>query len=123
MTMAMEEGALNVRAIEVSIPYHAAFLQAGAMDFESRTSHLKISAPATPVISLIDQRLLTTPESIRQEISLNLYHPLNWFSTMQTMLAKSVTHFIECGPSTGLYRNARFIEGNFRFDSLNSIHS
>ncbi len=121
MEMAMEEGALHTRTLGVSVPYHAGYLDEGAMNFNRKVSHLHIDAPATPIISLIDQVMLSTPQLVRREITRNLHNPLNWLGTMQLMLGLGVTQFIECGPSKGLARNARFIGGNFRFDTLNSI--
>jgi [acyl-carrier-protein] S-malonyltransferase len=120
MELAKEEGALHTRDLAVSIPYHSSYLKEGAMEFARQISHLEIGAPKTPLISLIDQISLDTPEIIRQEIIRNLFHPLNWFRTMQAMLERHVSLFVECGPSEGLARNARFVEG-IRFSPLPSI--
>jgi [acyl-carrier-protein] S-malonyltransferase len=120
MELAKEEGALHTRDLAVSIPYHSTYLKANALDFANRIGHLTILAPQTPVISLIDQLLLTTPGSIRRELSRNLFYPLNWYHTMQVMVNGRDLQFIECGPSVGLAKNARFVEG-IRFSPLSSI--
>jgi [acyl-carrier-protein] S-malonyltransferase len=118
---ARKEGALHTRYLETSIPYHSKLLKAGADEFAKLTDNLDIKAPESHVISLIDQKLLSTPESARDEIVNNLYHQLNWYRTMQVMIASQVTHFIECGPSRGLVKNAKFIDGTKHFYGLNSI--
>jgi malonyl CoA-acyl carrier protein transacylase len=93
------------------------------MNFASRISHVKFSEPGTLLYSLVDQRGLDSPELIRNEVIRNLYHPLNWFITMQVMLMKqhSTGMFIECGPSGGLAKNAKFVSGNYHFYTLNTI--
>jgi malonyl CoA-acyl carrier protein transacylase len=119
--LAMNEGALHVRDLAVTIPYHSSFLEKNAREFALQVNHLEIKVPETPIISLIDQVMLSTPDAIREELTRNLYHPLHWMQTMDNMLEKKVSRFIECGNSNGLARNARFIEGNYRFDTLNAI--
>jgi [acyl-carrier-protein] S-malonyltransferase len=121
LKLAKEEGALNTRDLSVSIPYHSSELKAGAMDFADNLGKLDIGSPQTPVISLVDQALLTNPRMVAAELVRNLYYPLNWFNTMQALLGHGVSHFIECGPSKGLAKNARFIEGARNFYTLNAI--
>ncbi len=121
MKLAMEEGALHTRDLGVSIPYHASFLKEGAKHFGKLISSLEIKQPENKIISMIDQTLLLTPSIIRQELINNLYYPLNWFRTKQVMLEHQVSVFVECGPSKGLTKNSKFVEGNFRFYSLNSF--
>jgi len=120
MLLATEEGALHTRDLSVSVPYHSGHLEEGAMDFARRTGHLETGPTKTPVISLIDQVFLSSPEIIRRELTRNLYHPLNWLETMKVMLENDIIEFIECGASKGLVKNARFIEGEYRFNTLNS---
>jgi [acyl-carrier-protein] S-malonyltransferase len=123
LAMAIEEGALNTRDLAVSIPYHSKLLEDGALDFSIQISHLEINTPQMPIISVIDQSSLTTPEMIRSELVRNLYFPLNWYHTMERMLEQNVHYFIECGASKGLSKNARFIEGARNFYPLNAIPS
>jgi [acyl-carrier-protein] S-malonyltransferase len=121
MELAKNEGALHVRELPVGIPYHSGLLKHGADDFARQVISLKIDAPKTPVISMIDQIPLTTSDLVRNELVRNLFTPLNWFEMMKYLLSKNITHFIECGPSRGLARNAKFINGNYHFYTLNSI--
>ena len=120
LALATSEGALHTRELGVTIPYHSGYLIDGSEDFSRMILQLKISTPVTPIISLLDQHLLTTPESLREEITRNLFNPLNWFRTMQAMQQHQISGFIECGPSKGLARNAKFVDG-IKFFPLSSI--
>lgn len=117
---AKEEGALHVRNLQVSIPYHSELLKNGAGEFSRNTEHIAIRTPSTPILSLIDRSILTTPELIRSELYRNLFQPLNWFSAMKALIDKGASHFLECGPSTALAKNSRFMDG-IRFFPLPSI--
>ncbi|MFZ4563729.1 MAG: ACP S-malonyltransferase [Bacteroidales bacterium] len=121
MELAKDEGALHTRDLEVSIPYHASFLKEGARNFAEQISHLDIKNPKNQVISLIDQTWLSNQEIIRQEMINNLYYPLNWFRTKQVMMEHAISVFVECGPSRGLTKNSKFVEGDFRFYTLSSF--
>jgi malonyl CoA-acyl carrier protein transacylase len=121
LRLATNEGALHVRFMDVSIPYHTPLLKDGASVFSGLVGRMTIESPNTRLISLIDQRSLSTPQAIRDELTRNLFHPLNWMVTMQQMSNEMVTDFIECGPSKGLAKNARFVEGSFRFHTLDSL--
>jgi len=116
---ARNEGALHVRFLGVSLPYHAAFAETGARKFMEETAGIPFVRPANPVISLIDQSLLTDPESMRAETVRNLFTPLNWH---HTMLKIHELHpgcrFVECGLPTGLPKNAKFVAGDLRFYSF-----
>jgi len=122
MHLAKQEGALHTRDLGVSVPYHSPVLQKGANDFAQQISHLNFSAPLNRIISLVDQKILTSVESMREEVIRNLYHALNWYTTQQMMLEQGITLFVECGPSSGLVKNARFIGGNYRFHSLDTLY-
>ena len=121
MELAREEGALHTRDLAVSIPYHSALLKDGAKEFARQIRHVEIKTPEIPIISLIDQKMLSSFATIREEIVRNLFHPLNWFITMQVLLERNISQMIECGPSKGLVKNSKFVEGNYRFFSLSSI--
>ena len=116
-----EEGALHVRDLGVSLPYHSRFVKEGAMEFARRIGHLKFSSQGNQIISLIDQTILVTAESMRNEVIRNLFQPLNWFSTNRMMLDKKITTFVECGTSKDLVKNAKFVDGNYRFFALDSF--
>jgi malonyl CoA-acyl carrier protein transacylase len=118
--LAKEEGALHARDLAVSIPYHSSYLKDGATDFADQAGHLTIKAPGFAVISMIDQISLSTPEIIRQEICRNLFQPLNWYKTMQVLLSRNIGTYAECGPSSGLAKNAKFVDG-VKFFPLPSI--
>jgi len=118
LALSKGEGALHTRIFPVTLPYHALLLKSGAQAFAKKIRHIRIGIPANPIISLVDQTILSTPEALRDELVRNLYHPLNWMATCQRLIAQGRCEFIECGPSGSLVKNARFIEGDYRFLSF-----
>jgi len=122
LSLAKNEGALHTRSFPVSVPFHNHLLKDAAIGFSGKTSHLDIFPPSNPVLSLIDQKELHTPEELRCEITRNLHHPLNWYKTQQWFVMHGIQQFIECGPSRGLVKNAKFVGLECRFIPLDGIH-
>jgi [acyl-carrier-protein] S-malonyltransferase len=122
MDAARHEGALHVRNLAVTIPYHASILQNASKNFGMALNDLPISAPVRPLVSLIDGNPIQGIDDVKAELYKNLSTPINWFYTMKQMVSMGVNLFVECGPSTGLVRNANFFTGEFRFLSPHSYY-
>jgi len=121
LELAREEGALHVRQLPVNTPYHCGFLESAAKQFKTCFPEIEFRPPLTRLHSLIDARELKDSLQIREELTNNLFQPLNWFETMTALVDSGVSTLIECGPSRGLAKNAKFIEGKFRFLSMDAV--
>ena len=118
---AQEEGALNNRLLNVSIPYHSKLLAATEGPFGTFIETLSFNDPEIPVVSLIDQSHIKDAGALRKEIARNLYTSLNWYQTQLRLQNSGVRSFIECGPGKTLVKNAKFVEGDSRFYSVTSL--
>jgi len=112
---AKKEGAFHARMLNVTVPYHSHLLKSSALQFARFVYSVGIKCPKIPIISVLSQDLLDSPEDIRTELVENLYKHFNWFATHLKMLEMGMTTFIECGPGKSLAKNARFIPGNYAF--------
>lgn len=117
---AREEGALHTRQLNVNTPYHAGFLREAVLEFEKCLSKIVFKSPRCRILSVISAKELSDIESLKNELSSNLFTHLNWYNTMVVLLEKGVTTLIECGPSKGMVKNSRFVPGNFRFLALDA---
>jgi len=126
LEMVRNEGALHTRELKVTVPYHSSYIAEAAADFGKAISGIPIRMPSaypwdlqsptsSGIISLITQEILDTPGALRKEVTQNIHTPLNWFKTQLRLQELGVTVFLECGPDSGLIKNARFIEGKFEF--------
>jgi [acyl-carrier-protein] S-malonyltransferase len=120
---AIEEGALNVHLLNVTLPYHSGFLANTKSVFGKFIDSMDIKKPETRIISLIDQRIIIDKADIRKELVSNLFTPLNWYLTQSALMELGVNRFVECGPGKSLVKNAKFIEGEYQFLSLSTLLS
>lgn len=109
------EGALNVRSLPATIPYHHPVLSKIADDFRAIANRIRVLRTEIPLISLIDQKVIRETDEIRDELVRNLYTPLCWMATFHVMENSGITSFVEYGPSRQLVRNARFLSRKSRF--------
>ncbi len=114
-TIARSEGALGARPLVASIPYHHPFLAKVGDDFREVTDHLVFRPAETPLISVIDHKVIRGADEIKEEVIRNLYTPLCWKETYQYMERFGITTFVECGPTRQLIRNAKFLKGMSKF--------
>lgn len=110
--MAQEEGALNTRIFNVTVPYHSQYLRNVESDFREFIAQISFRPPRMPIVSLIDQEILLEEQALKEEVIRNLFTPLNWYETQLYMQELGVSRFVECGSGKGLVKNARFIEGD-----------
>lgn len=118
---AQNEGALNIRLLNVTIPYHSKLLEGTKVPFGTFVESLSFKNPETPIVSLIDQSVLKDSGAIQKEIVRNLYTHLNWYQTQLMLQSSGIRSFIECGPGKSLVKNAKFVEGGSRFYSVSSF--
>jgi malonyl CoA-acyl carrier protein transacylase len=109
-----EEGALNTKLLKVSSPYHSKYVIEAAKNIGKRIQEFTINTPVFPVISLIDQKTILNSEDVAAEISRNIDHSLDWYKTMQFLIAHKATTIFECGAGNGLYKNGKFVDGDFQ---------
>ena len=106
MTLAKETGAKRAVQLPVSVPSHCALMQPAAEQFAARLNATVIKTPSFKVMQNVDATLHDDPETIRENLSRQLYSPVQRVASVQAMVGKQgVTRIIEAGPGkvlTGL---------------------
>ncbi len=105
MALAKEAGARRAVQLPVSVPSHCALMQPAAEQFADRLNRTVIKTPAIKVMQNVDATLHDEPDSIRENLSRQLYSPVQWVASVQAMGQQGVTRIIEAGPGkvlTGL---------------------
>jgi [acyl-carrier-protein] S-malonyltransferase len=111
---AKAEGALHTRLLPVGCPYHSGFIKDSAISFGGFINSMDVKKPVIPVVSCIDQRLVTSADEVKREIISNLVTPLNWMKTIEKIHTSGVSLFYECGAGESLTKLNRFIAGNHK---------
>jgi [acyl-carrier-protein] S-malonyltransferase len=95
---AKSAGAKRAVTLPVSVPSHCALMEPAAREFAARLAETAIRQPQVPVIQNVDAAAHDQPDIIRENLSRQLYSPVQWVRTVQGMGASGVTHIVEAGP-------------------------
>lgn len=84
--------------LAVAGAFHTSFMQPAVSALEAVLADVKISKPRIPVISNVDAKAHSDPDSIRKLLATQVTSPVLWENTMDLMLASGFEKAYELGP-------------------------
>jgi [acyl-carrier-protein] S-malonyltransferase len=100
--LAEAAGARKVVQLPITIAAHSALMRSAAVEFAEAVDRTPIDAPAVPVIGNVSGKPLTTVEEIRAELKAQLTAPVRWADSIDYLLKKGASTFVEVGPGSVL---------------------
>jgi [acyl-carrier-protein] S-malonyltransferase len=94
-------GELGVRKIvklAVSVPSHTPLMRDAAQQLAVRMAELPWRVPSIPVLQNADAKAHVGIEFIRAALERQLYMPVLWTDTVQSLVENGATKIFECGP-------------------------
>ena len=105
LALANQAQARLATMIPVSVPCHCELLNPAADAFTEHLASIPIQSPKLNVINNVEVSIYQQPDDIRDLLIRQLYSPVRWVETIQTMANDACTLIIESGPGrilTGL---------------------
>ena len=96
--LAKEAGAKRALILPVSVPSHCSLMNPAAEQLEERLAGIDINKPSIPVYNNVDVQAESEPNAIRDALKRQLYSPVRWVDTINTITKQDVQHIVECGP-------------------------
>jgi [acyl-carrier-protein] S-malonyltransferase len=96
--IAKQKGAKLIIPLKVSAPFHSSLMQKMAERFSIELEQIKIEPPKLPIIQNYDGQIHQNSEMIKQNLVLQLYHPVLWRQSMEELINRGVQEVIEVGP-------------------------
>jgi [acyl-carrier-protein] S-malonyltransferase len=113
--------ALQTKMLPITLPYHSRFMEKAKGEMKGFLRDVNLQAPAVPIVSCVNQKVLSTAEDIRDELYCNVSDKIYWLKTMQKMLELGVNRFVECGMSKSLTQLAKFIGGEYTVINIMNV--
>lgn len=110
MSNAKELGAKRALPLPVSVPSHCSLMREAADALGEALDDINIAMPQIPVIHNQNAEIANSTDEIRGLLIKQLYQPVKWVESVQTMHAKGINTLIECGPGKVLAGLTRRIE-------------
>ncbi len=97
-SLAKEHGARRAVQLPVSVPSHCDLMRPAAEKFAGHLRATTIHPPHIPVIQNVDVATHTDPDAIRDGLERQLYSPVQWVRTIESMRDSGISRIIEAGP-------------------------
>jgi [acyl-carrier-protein] S-malonyltransferase len=107
--------------LPIILPYHSRFMAKASDKIRTFMEGVSIQPPSVPIVSCVNQKVLSTAQDIRDELRCNVSDKINWLKTMQRMLELGVNLFVECGMSKSLTQLAKFIGGEYTVINITNV--
>jgi len=98
MVLAKTAGAKRALPLPLSVPSHCALMKPAAEKLAERLNEIEIKVPSVPVIHNVTVGEATDSDDIRRLLAQQLYSPVRWVETIQTMAKNETECIIEAGP-------------------------
>jgi [acyl-carrier-protein] S-malonyltransferase len=111
VSLAPKFGARRAVLLPVSAPFHCALMRPAAEAMRAALSHVRIGAPAVPLIANVLAAPISDPEIIRARLVEQITGMVRWRETMLYLKANGVGTVYEVGAGRVLTGIARRFEG------------
>jgi [acyl-carrier-protein] S-malonyltransferase len=98
MELAKARGAKRALALPVSVPSHCALMKPAAEQLAEYLKTVTIHQSKIPVLHNADVAAYQDGVKIKDALVRQLYSPVRWVETVQTIHAKNISLAAECGP-------------------------
>ncbi len=112
--LAKEKGAKRAVMLPMSIPSHCVLMRPAAQEMQKQLDQTTLQAPNIPVLHNVDAKHHDDISAIKAILVKQLYSPVRWVDTIQTLAAANVTHIAECGPGKVLAGLNKRIDRNLQ---------
>lgn len=108
-----EAGAKRALLLPVSVPSHCMLMKQAAEEFESSLNNIAFNNAEIPVLQNVDAKSKQSSNDIKAALLQQLYMPVRWVESVNTMKESGVTKIIECGPGKVLSGLIKRIDRSF----------
>ncbi|MBL8510358.1 MAG: ACP S-malonyltransferase, partial [Betaproteobacteria bacterium] len=123
MVLAKERGAKRALLLPMSVPSHCALMRPAAERLAEYLKGVTVNVPKMPVIQNADVSAFCTADKIRKALVEQLYRPVRWIETVQSLASQGVGAVIECVPGKILTGLNKRIDGDLNCLAITDSNS
>lgn len=95
-------GAKRALVLPVGGAFHSPLMEPARVELEAAINQTHFSVPICPVFQNATAQAAVEPEHIRKNLIDQLTAPVRWTQSVNNMVTKGATEFVECGPGNVL---------------------
>lgn len=121
--LAMTKGARRVIPLKVSGAFHSRLMASAVMELRNAIEKTPFNNPKVPLVANTNGKIVTKASEIKQELSVQLTHCVQWLSCIRTMLDAGISTFIEIGPGEVLTGLIKRIDSSAKTYNINNLEN
>lgn len=98
ITNCKEAGAKRAVPLPVSVPSHCALMKPAAEKMAEQLAKIEISMPEISVIQNVTASAAASVDELKDNLLQQLYSPVLWTKSVQSMVDQGIESTVECGP-------------------------
>lgn len=118
-----EAGAKRALPLPVSVPSHCALMKDAADKLSVEFNNITFNTPNIPVINNVDVKNETSVDAIKTALIKQLYSPVRWTETIESISAQGVNQVLELGPGKVLQGLIKRIDKGISCQSVNTTET
>ena len=95
---AKEAGVRRAIPLNVAGAYHSRLMTSAATGLVPYLEEAEMGEPRVPVVANFTAEVVATPSQIRLALEEQVCGSVRWEESIRRLLARGITHFVECGP-------------------------
>lgn len=115
MVLCKDAGAKRALPLNVSVPSHCALMKPAAEQLQAELAKVQFNAPQIPVVQNVNAESSEDPAVIKENLIKQLYAPVLWVDSVNSLAANGVDKIVECGPGKVLGGLIRRIEPDISY--------
>ncbi|NTW97143.1 MAG: ACP S-malonyltransferase [Oscillochloris sp.] len=119
--LAKEHGAKRVLPLKVSAAFHSPLMHQVAEGMEHEFERAEVRDLTVPLIANVTAQELRTADELRREAVAQVMAPVRWIESVQAMVERGCTTFVEIGPGKVLSGLIRRIAPQARLVAISSL--
>jgi [acyl-carrier-protein] S-malonyltransferase len=123
MALARERGAKRALLLPMSVPSHCALMRPAAEPLRAHIAALTLRLPAVPVLQNADVAAFGSVDEIKHALVEQLFRPVRWIETVQSLATRGATAVVECVPGKVLTGLNKRIDSNLNCLAVNDAAS
>ncbi len=121
VALAPSKGASRALMLQVSGAFHSPLMQPAAEGLSAIIGKLSFNDPSVPIVANTSGQPLTDARTIKEELMKQLYNSVQWQRSMEYMISKGTTTFIEIGAGKVLTGLVKRIDKNVKAVNIGEV--
>lgn len=98
MELCKARGAKRALPLPVSVPSHCELMRPAAERFAESVAEIDWQAPQIPLVQNVSAAVVSDLDTLKSDLLEQLFKPVRWVESIQTLAANGATELVECGP-------------------------